>query len=393
MNLTTPLFIAQRYWRSKSGDRFGRLVTNLASLGIVLGVMALIIVLSVMNGLENMQKRNLLSSLPHAIVSPLSQNMAKNEPLALPNFVSKTVPINQTNVIIQSPKGINAGVLIGVENSNDDPLLAEVSELTNKLPSNEFNVIIGVQLASQLKLTIGDKIRLMITENSQYTPLGRVPVQRLFTVSDIYHSYNGAGSYTLFANLTDVGKLLRLPENQVQGVRLFLNDPFQVTELAQTFLTDKWQIRDWREQKGEFFQAVRMEKNMMGLLVSLIIIVAISNIITSLSLMVVDKQGEIAILQTQGLTKRQVMQIFVMQGAIVGIIGAIIGGILGVLTTTYLGSLIGLINPTGVVLPTEIAYSQIAIIVLASIFLSLICTLYPAYQASKIEPAEALRYE
>lgn len=393
MNLTTPLFIAQRYWRSKSGDRFGRLVTNLASLGIVLGVMALIIVLSVMNGLENMQKRNLLSSLPHAILSPLSQNMAKNEPLVIPSFVSKAVPINQANVIIQSPKGINAGTLMGVENPSDDPLLAGISDLNEKLPNNEFNVIIGAQLASQLKLTLGDKIRLMITENSQYTPFGRVPIQRLFTVSDIYHNNNGAGNYTLFANLSDVGKLLHLPENQVQGVRLFLNDPFQVTELTHIFLNDKWQIRDWREQKGEFFQAVRMEKNMMGLLVSLIIIVAISNIITSLSLMVVDKQGEIAILQTQGLTKGQIMQIFVMQGAIVGIIGAIIGGILGWLATTYLSSLIALINPTGVVLPTEIAYSQIAMIVFSSIILSLICTIYPAYRASKIEPAEALRYE
>lgn len=392
MNLKTPLFIALRYWRSKSGDRFGRLVTNLASLGIVLGVMALVIVLSVMNGLENMQKRNLLSSLPHAVVSSDLQNFEKNRPLVLPDFVQKAVDINRANVIIQSQQGINAGVLIGVENASDDPLLLDTPDAAQRLPAGEFNVMIGARLANKLKLQVGDKIRLMITENSQYTPFGRVPVQRLFTISELYYAHNEASEYTLFANLSDVGRLLRIPENKVQGKRLFLADPFQVTELAQHFPSD-FKISDWREQKGEFFQAVRMEKNMMGLLISLIIIVAISNIVTSLSLMVVDKQGEIAILQTQGLTKGQVTQIFVAQGAIVGVIGALLGGVLGWLATTYLSDLIALINPTGVALPTEIEGAQVAVIVGASILLSLLCTLYPAYRASKIEPAEALRYE
>lgn len=393
MNLTTPLFIAFRYWRSKSGDRFGRLVTNLASLGIVLGVMALVIVLSVMNGLENMQKRNLLSTLPHAIISPINEAWNKEQPLNLPTYVEKSVPISRANVMIQSQHGMNAGQLIGVEKNSDDPLLTEVSDLSERLPAGDFNVLIGSRLANQLDLNVGDKIRLMITENNQYTPFGRVPVQRLFTVSDIYYSNNEASAYTLFANLADFGRLLRIEEGKSQGVRLFLTDPFLVTELPLAFPADKWLINDWREQKGEFFQAVRMEKNMMGLLISLIIIVAISNIVTSLSLMVVDKQGEIAILQTQGLTKGQVTQIFVAQGAIVGVIGALVGGVFGVLATVYLGDFIRLINPTGMILPTEIVSKQVMVIVLSSIVLSLVCTLYPAYRASKIEPAEALRYE
>lgn len=390
MNLT-PLFIAFRYWRTKSADRFGRLVTNLASLGITLGVMALVIVLSVMNGLENMQKRNLLSHLPHAIIAPKEGHFTQNEKLTLPDFVQKSTAINRANVIIQSQSGIQAGQLIGVMKAEDDPLLDEQA-VAERLPAGEFKVLIGSQLAHKLNLSVGEKIRLMITENSQYTPMGRIPVQRLFEISGIYPSQSSASEYTLFANLTDVGRLLRIAPEEVQGVRLFLQDPFQVTELAQTFDEAHYQISDWREQKGEFFQAVRMEKNMMGLLISLIIIVAISNIVTSLSLMVVDKQGEIAILQTQGLKKRSVMAIFVFQGAIVGVIGAFIGGGLGVLISHYLDQIVALFNPM-LLLPTEISSTQIAVIITSSIGLSLLCTLYPAYRAAKIEPAQALRYE
>lgn len=390
MNLT-PLFIAFRYWRTKSADRFGRLVTNLASLGITLGVMALVIVLSVMNGLENMQKRNLLSHLPHAIIAPQEGHFTQNEKLTLPDFVQKSTAINRANVIIQSQNGIQAGQLIGVTKAEDDPLLDEQA-VAERLPAGEFKVLIGSQLAHKLNLSTGEKIRLMITENSQYTPMGRIPVQRLFEISGIYPSQSSASEYTLFANLTDVGRLLRIAPEEVQGVRLFLQDPFQVTELAQTFDEAHYQISDWREQKGEFFQAVRMEKNMMGLLISLIIIVAISNIVTSLSLMVVDKQGEIAILQTQGLKKRSVMAIFVFQGAIVGVIGAFIGGGLGVLISHYLDQIVALFNPM-LLLPTEISSTQVAVIITSSIGLSLLCTLYPAYRAAKIEPAQALRYE
>lgn len=390
MNLT-PFFIAFRYWRAKSADRFGRLVTNLASFGIVLGVMALIIMLSVMNGLENMQKRNLLSTLPHAVISPLEGHFPKTQQLTLPEFVIKQVPINRTNVMIQSQQGINAGQLIGVEQEHDDPLLTG-ENITQLLPQGEFNVLIGSRLADKLNIGVGDKIRLMITENSQYTPMGRVPVQRLFHISGIYYSNNEASEYTLFANLADVGRLLRIIEDQVQGIRLFLTDPFKVTELPFSFDETQYQVSDWREQKGEFFQAVRMEKNMMSLLVGLIIIVAISNIVTSLSLMVVDKQGEIAILQTQGLTKGQVTQIFVLQGSLVGILGAVLGGGVGILVTHNLGSLLNLINPS-IHLPTLISASQVVVIIAASIGLSLLCTIYPAYRASRIEPAQALRYE
>jgi len=393
MNFPISLYIALRYWRAKSADRFGRLVTNLASLGIVLGVMALIIVLSVMNGLEGYQKQQILSSIPHAIVSEEQPISTEKTLENLPYFVQKAVPINTTNVIYQTTKGVSAGQIIGIQSFSDDPLVEsfDQTKFNEILPTGEFKLVIGDQLAQKLGVNIGDKIRLMITENSQYTPFGRVPMQRLFTVSDIYYDYGEASGYEAFANITDIGRLMRIQPQQAQGYRLFLNDPFQITELPQHFPTQT--ITDWRVQKGEFFQAVRMEKNMMGLLISLIIVVAISNIVTSLSLMVVDKQGEIAILQTQGLTKSQVRSVFIYQGLLVGFVGTLLGAILGVLVTLNLTDIVSAVNPQGVFLPTELSFVQMIFVIGFSLLLSLLSTLYPAYRAAKVEPAAALRYE
>ena len=393
MNLPISLYIALRYWRAKSADRFGRLVANLASFGIVLGVMALIIVLSVMNGLEGYQKQQVLSAIPHAVVSEAEPISSQERLKNLPPFVQKAVPINRTDVIFQTAKGVSAGQVIGVRAFSDDPLLESLDNrrFNAVLPEGEFKLIIGDQLAQKLGVNIGDKIRLMITENSQYTPFGRVPMQRLFTVSEIYFDYGEASAYQAFADLSDIGRLMRIQPNQAQGYRLFLDDPFLITELPQAF-PDK-QITDWRVQKGEFFQAVRMEKNMMGLLISLIIVVAISNIVTSLSLMVVDKQGEIAILQTQGLTKSQVRAVFIYQGLLVGLVGTLIGTALGVLITLNLTEIIALFNSNGIFLPIALAPLQIVIVIAFSLLLSLLSTIYPAYRAAKTEPAEALRYE
>ncbi|MDO4626534.1 MAG: lipoprotein-releasing ABC transporter permease subunit [Pasteurellaceae bacterium] len=396
MNMPISLFIALRYWRAKSADQFGRLVTRLASSGIVLGVMALIIVLSVMNGLENHQKQQILSSLPHAILKAKQGYFNLNDPMpATPKFVQKIVPINRTNVILQSAQGVSAGQVIGIQQFSDDPQLNQFKgeNIQDYLPAGEFKLLIGAQLADNLHLQVGSKVRLIISENSQYTPFGRVPVQRLFTVSDIVYGEISSSGVEVFANLSDIGRLMHINPTQVQGYRLFLADPFQITQLSTFYPENQYVIDDWRSEKGEFFQAVRMEKNMMGLLISLIVVVAVSNIITSLSLMVVDKQGEIAILQTQGLTKGQVRNVFVLQGFLVGILGTFIGALLGIIVTLNLDNIINLINPLGIHLPTDIDWIQVAMIILFSLLLSLLSTIYPAYRAAQVEPATALRYE
>ena len=347
-----------------------------------------------MNGLEGYQKQQVLSSIPHAIVSPNGKVKIDDAEPPMPNFVQKAVPINMTNVIFQTAGGVSAGQVIGIRQFSDDPILSTLTEqnFEDLLPTGEFKIIIGDQLAQKLNLHVGDKVRLMITENSQYTPFGRVPLQRLFTVSEIYFDTGEVSGYEAFANLTDIGRLMRIQPGEAQGFRLFLTDPFQITELPAAFPSAA-QITDWRMQKGEFFQAVRMEKNMMGLLVSLIIVVAVSNIITSLSLMVVDKQGEIAILQTLGLTKGQVRSIFIYQGLLVGLMGTLAGAILGVLVTLNLDAIVNILGAKTLYLPTALEPWQILTIVAFSLLLSLLSTLYPAYRAAKVEPAEALRYE
>lgn len=394
MAIKVSLFVALRYWRSGSADRFGQIVTWLGSIGIVLGVMALVIVLSVMNGLQQQQKESVLSTLPHAVIQPLNGHLSRDvQPtLTLPAFVQNVVQINRSDVILQTANGIDAARMIGVSSQAADPLL-NGQNLNQLLPSGQYHIILSANLAQQLKLQLGDKVRVILAENSQYTPFGRVPVQRLFTLVAFIDNAK-SDQRQVFANIEDVGRLLRIPPEEVQGLRLFLDDPFKITALGAYFPKEKWKITDWREQKGEFFQAVAMEKNMMSLLIGLIIVVALANIVTSLSLMVLDKQGEIAILQTQGMPKRDIMQIFIFQGLLVGIVGTLIGSGLGILAASNLNVMLGVIMPnTSVYLPVLFDFQQLFIIMLLTLGLTLLSTLYPAYRAAKIEPADALRYE
>lgn len=402
MKLPISLYIALRYWKTKSSDRFGKLITRLASIGIALGVMALIIVLSVMNGLEHMQKVQRLAGLPHMLVESKTPFLLKDtatiekQILTLAPQVQKVVPINQDNVILQTPENITAAQIIGIRQFSDAPQLIEFSRenLNNLLPPKQFKLLISASLADRTHLQVGDKVRVMLTDYSQYTPFGQIPVERLFTVSGIYYAPDVSEQGQVFTNLSDIGRLMRILPTQVKGFRLYLRDPFAVQDVRNELSQVKtWQLHDWREQRGEFFQAVKMEKNMMGLLVSLIIIVAISNILTSLSLMVVDKKNEIAILQTQGLTRRKIRQIFIWQGLLVGINGTFWGTLIGTLIAANFQKIWQMIMPDGLYLPTRVEPLQIVIIVICALLFTLLSTLYPAYRAAKVQPARALRDE
>jgi len=393
------LFIGLRYMRGRAADRFGRFVSWLSTIGITLGVMALVTVLSVMNGFERELQNNILGLMPQALITSPKGSI---NPQQLPaqnlhlQGVSRVAPLTTGDVVLQSPRSVAVGVMLGIDPAKEDPLTPYlVNVRQTDLVAGQYHVILGEQLAGQLGVKRGDTLRLMVPSASQFTPMGRLPSQRLFTVIGTFAANSEVDGYQMLVNIQDASRLMRYPAGNITGWRLWLTEPLKVDVLSQQTLPAGTEWKDWRERKGELFQAVRMEKNMMGLLLSLIVAVAAFNIITSLGLMVMEKQGEVAILQTQGLTPRQIMAVFMVQGASAGIIGALLGAALGALLASQLNNLMPIIGAflDGAALPVAIEPLQVIAIALIAMLIALLSTLYPSWRAAATQPAEALRYE
>ncbi|EIZ9492717.1 lipoprotein-releasing ABC transporter permease subunit LolC [Cronobacter sakazakii] len=393
------LFIGLRYMRGRAADRFGRFVSWLSTIGITLGVLALVTVLSVMNGFERELQNNILGLMPQALISSSKGSV---NPQQLPadslhlQGVNRIAPLTTGDVVLQSARSVAVGVMLGIDPAQRDPLTPYLVNVNQQaLAAGKYNIILGEQLAGQLGVKRGDQLRLMVPSASQFTPMGRLPSQRLFTVIGTFAANSEVDGYQMLVNIQDASRLMRYPAGNITGWRLWLNEPLKVDTLSQQTLPPGTQWQDWRERKGELFQAVRMEKNMMGLLLSLIVAVAAFNIITSLGLMVMEKQGEVAILQTQGLTRRQIMAVFMVQGASAGVIGALFGALLGALLASQLNNLMPVIGTflDGAALPVVIEPWQVIGIALSAMAVALLSTLYPSWRAAATEPAEALRYE
>ncbi|MGF1756968.1 lipoprotein-releasing ABC transporter permease subunit LolC [Photobacterium sagamiensis] len=395
-------FIGLRYLRGRSGDRFSRFVSYMSTAGITIGVLSLITVLSVMNGFEQQLKQRILGVLPQAVISQPDHRMiiSSTPPPSLEQLphVTRVTPITRGEAVLQSASSLAAGSLMGIDPKFYEPVAFNMTrgKLENLTPGS-YRVVIGQALAIQLGVQVGDKVRLMVTSASQYTPLGRIPSQRNFQVEGIFNTGSDVDKQLILTNITDAGKLLRFKADQMSGWRLFLDDPFAVTELAKMTMPDDWIWSDWREQRGELFQAVKMEKNMMGLMLGLIIGVAAFNIISALIMVVMEKQAEVAILKTQGMTNRQVLAVFMVQGASSGVIGAISGGLLGMVLALNLNTVLSVLGVQllmmGGSLPVVVEPVQVIIVILGAIFLSLLATIFPSYRAATVCPAEALRYE
>lgn len=393
------LFIGLRYMRGRAADRFGRFVSWLSTIGITLGVLALVTVLSVMNGFERELQNNILGLMPQALISSTKGSV---NPQQLPadslhlQGVNRIAPLTTGDVVLQSARSVAVGVMLGIDPAQRDPLTPYLVNVNQQdLAAGKYNIILGEQLAGQLGVKRGDQLRLMVPSASQFTPMGRLPSQRLFTVIGTFAANSEVDGYQMLVNIQDASRLMRYPAGNITGWRLWLNEPLKVDVLSQQTLPAGTQWQDWRERKGELFQAVRMEKNMMGLLLSLIVAVAAFNIITSLGLMVMEKQGEVAILQTQGLTRRQIMAVFMVQGASAGVIGALFGALLGALLASQLNNLMPVIGAflDDAALPVVIEPWQVIGIALSAMAVALLSTLYPSWRAAATEPAEALRYE
>ncbi|MGF6562982.1 lipoprotein-releasing system permease protein [Erwinia aphidicola] len=379
------LFIGLRYMRGRASDRFGRFVSWLSAIGITLGVMALVTVLSVMNGLEHELEKNTLGLMPQALITRDSGSINPQQTPASSlhlSGVSRITPLSTGEVVMQSAASVGVGVMLGINPDEPDPLAPYLYNVRQQqLQSGQYNTIVGEQLAHQLGVQRGDKIRLMVPSASQFTPMGRIPSQRLFTVIGTFAANSDVDGYQILVNQQDASRLMRYPAGNITGWRLWLDKPLQVDTISQQPLAKGLVWKDWRERKGELFQAVKMEKNMMGLLLSLIVAVAAFNIVTSLGLMIMEKQGEVAILQTQGLTRRQIVAVFMVQGATAGVVGAVLGALLGVLLASQLNNLMPVIGAflDGAALPVDISLTQVATITVTAIVVALLSTLYPSW--------------
>ncbi|GLP94885.1 lipoprotein-releasing ABC transporter permease subunit [Paraferrimonas sedimenticola] len=406
MNLALTARIGWRYWRSRKANAFASFITFFSVLGIVLGVASLIIVSSVMNGLENQLKTRILGSVPQVIVTPSEPTtdwdafMQQFKGIEGVNAIS---PLVQTQAMLQSRNQLAGAQVYGIQpqSSQEFHLLQDklLQGDVSLLQAGEYGVMLGLELARTLQVGVGDKVRLFSGSGVVYSPMGPVPSQRNFRVIGVFKMGSVVDKALAFVHYADGARLMRKPPSQLHSVRLFLDDPFAAEQVTQTIANSAPElvVQDWQQNYGHLFAAVKMEKRMMSLMLSLIVAVAAFNIVSALVMMVMDKSADIAILKTQGMTTTQVMQIFLVQGMLNALIGLVLGGAIGMLIAPNLNQIltglgVSLLGP-GVTLPVLISQTQIGGIVAGTLIISLLATLYPAIKAASIRPAETLRYE
>lgn len=410
MNLGIPFYVGYRYWRARKANAFASFITLFAVSGIFLGVAALIVVSSVMNGLEGQLKQRILGAVPQLTVytsAPLNDWTEQANVLkALPG-VQGVTPSVSTQAMVQSAANIRAVQVFGVfpELAAKLSVIAQhtYSGAFDELISGQYKVILGSELARQLKVNPGDTVRLLSGDGVVYSPFGPVPSQRKFLVSGIFEMGSQVDAGVAYIHYQDAKRLMRQPSEAIDQLRLYLDDPFSAPALApkvQDILL-KQNIEattsDWRDTYGHLFGAVKMEKNMMSLMLSLIVAVAAFNIVSALVMMVVDKTTDVAVLKTQGLTTPAVMGIFVVQGSLNAILGLVLGLGAGILLTLNLNGIMSTLGisilGTGQVLPVKLELMQLSVIVIGTLLVTLLATLYPALRAARVQPATALRYE
>ena len=409
------LYIGLRYTRAKRRTQFISFITLTSVLGIALGVTALITVLSVMNGFEAELRERILGMTSHTTITGRNGKLENWQQLdqtvkALPH-VQGAAPFVRGQVMINAGRRVSGTLLRGVLPEFEP----RVSEVGSKMQSGElgelipgkFRIILGAELAKYLGVVPGDKVTV-ISPQINSTPAGILPRLRRFTVAGIFR----VGMYEYDRNMAlihidDAAKLFRLGDG-VSGLRLKLDDLFNAPEISRALmfkLRNKYHVSDWTRSHSNFFQAIKTEKRVMFIILLLIVAVAAFNIVSTLVMVVTDKRGDIAILRTQGLSPRAVMGIFIILGAIIGVIGTVVGTVGGVLLALNVETIVPAIEAFFSVqflaadvyyisdLPSKLNWSDVYQIAILAFVLSLLATLYPAWQASRINPAEVLRYE
>lgn len=403
------LFIGLRYSRARQGSAFTAFINRFAFAGIALGVMALVVVMSVMNGFEGQLKERILGAVPQVTLTDADSTTEltdwRKTQGQLPELkaIKGSMPYVQTQGILQFAEKMSVANIQGIyPDVGEVPLSLEDKMVVGdwlSLTPGSYHLIIGQRLAQKQGITVGDSIRIIAAQGGVYTPFGLVPSQRRFVVTGFFSMGSEVDESVVFAHGRDLARLIRLPEGKVSGLQLFLDDAFKAPQVAES-LRNKTQLTtsDWRQNYGQLFEAVGMEKRMMWLMLALIIAVAAFNTLSALIMVINDKRHDIAILQTLGLSNGRIRTVFLLQGLYNGVLGSLIGVILGLILSWYLNDILALFGAqifagSDEGLPIIINVSQVIITAVAAITLTLVATLYPASQAAHVQPSEALRYD
>ena len=410
-----PLYVGLRYFRAKRRNQFISFISGMSLVSIAIGVMALITVLSVMNGFQNELRDRILGMTADATVSGFDNRLhdwpaVRARVLKQPH-ITGAAPYVEDQAMLANGSNMSGTEVRGVQ-PDLEGTVSEVGQrmaagsLTSLTPGS-YGIVLGKDLAFALGVAPGDKVILMISQGN-VTPAGLIPRFRRFTVTGIFD----AGMYEYdrglaLINIKDAEALYGL-DDAVSGVRLKLDDKFMAPSVARQLVDDfggAYYVSDWTQDHVNFFKAIAMEKTVMFVILSLIELVAAISIAITLVMAVTDKQADIAILRTLGAAPRSIMGIFIVQGTIIGFLGTVTGLVLGVLLAHNLNDIMHFLQrvfhteflPSSVYyisdLPADIYTSDVLKITIASFLLTVLSTLYPAWRAARTQPAEALRYE
>lgn len=408
------LFIGLRYTRAKRRNQFISFVSLISLLGMMLGVTALVVVMSVMNGFEAELRGRILSVIPHGYIDGPEQRLSDwpswQKQLTKSDSVVAASPYIDGTVMLSRPGMVRGAMLYAI----DPEAEAKVSTIDASMIAGQlmdlqqggYQIVLGDILARHLGVYVGDEISVILPRVT-VTPVGIFPRVKRFTVAGIFQVGADLDGNTVFIHLADGQKLFQTG-NQVKGLRLQLSDlflaPSYLPELAKTMPTGSV-AKDWSETQGSLFNAVAMEKTMVSLLLMIIVLIAALNIVSIVTMMVSDKRADIAVLRTMGASPPLILRLFMIQGVAVGFAGILVGVAIGIPLALYVGDIVAMLegllgaqvfNPEVYFIsriPSELQCSDILWVSCCGLLLSVIATIYPSIRASQIQPAEALRYE
>lgn len=409
--MSFELFVGTRYLRAKQKETFISLITILSIAGVTVGVMALIVVIAVMAGFESDLKSRILGIESHAVIMSHGGHMVDyQQTLKKVNSnegVIAATPFIYTQTMLRSATGVSGAVLRGIDPDSVGKVISIFDEVeppqkNNTIYSGQENgvpsIVLGKELARRLGVGRNDTVYL-ISPAGILSPVGHVPAMKRFRVSDVFESgmYEYDGSLA-FIHLEDAQKILRM-EDSVTGIEVRVKDIYKAGDTVKKIVSQlgfPFWARDWTQMNQNLFAALKLEKTVMFIILALIVLVAAFNIASTLIMMVMEKTRDIAILKTMGSTDKSIGKIFVIKGMVIGIIGTFLGVTLGFILCKLLEKYKFIELPGDVyyitTLPVRMELLDIVLIATAAIVICFLATLYPARQASKLNPVEAIRY-